>query len=511
MGESTFDAAAAEEVWPESPVADSARAWMPAPVTAPAVFAPASAVQQSSGVPGYGQTNAAPSAYAGMAAGTPFGEHVPVEPHGTGGGAGRKKRVVLGSVAAGVVVVLAVGAAFAYTTFFRGSSTPEEAVEQLVDGVLTGDLIALGTAIAPSEVSALQPAMEDLQRLSETPASQASGAYSEIIDAVDVTVSGLEYETETVTDGVAIVRVVAGTIEATADEATLVDAVVALQEESLRSTLEEWGYTASEIEDQVASVRQDAQTWVDDTFPWRGDIEDAVDSLTADETDGLAHPASPIAFVAVEEGGWYISPMLTLAEYGLWAQGDSAGRRGTDVVPAAPSATAEEAVESTAEAIEQLFATGDVEDLAATLPLAERRVVSLYGNAVLDGVDWSSAPAVSIEVDASPAGDDARPGRLELTDLQVAVEPTDDWGVTTTLAYADGCFSVDDGWSQQTCLRDLPTLDEWGVDGLYVTAVQEQGGWLVSPWGTFGDYLAQFAQVAVEHDGDGGLGALGER
>ncbi|WP_062515872.1 hypothetical protein [Demequina gelatinilytica] len=419
-------------------------------------------------------------------------------------------RVVAGIVAGVVVLALAAGGAFAYFTFLHGAGSPQSAVEKLVDGALSGDMVALGTSIAPSERELFQDLADGFdeiaqQRLGGVADAEESFDVEAILDTVDVDLRGMVYETEELAEGVAVVRITGGVIEADVDKGPFIDAVMEQYEAAATAGLEEMGYDPSMIDSELDTARDAIDSWVDETFPWTFDIAQVLEEQ-AEHVDPDAGDLSPLAFVTVDEGGWYVSPMLTVAELASYA---AVGRvdHGGAVVDALAFATPEQAVTGTADAVEEFFSTHDLEALAAVMPLPERRLLSIYGEPLLDEVDWSGAPELTLDITDVDVATDGGRAVAEVLAFLVAVEPTDG-GSPSTVRYDDGCMTVETSYQEELCLSDAPPLEMLGIDDLTLTVLKEGDGWLVSPFATLGDYLVRVTEGYADASEDGSLEEL---
>ncbi len=209
--------------------------------------------------------------------------------------------VFLGGV--GVVAVTAFGGAGG------GADSPEAAVEALAMALDQEDVIAALEVLAPSEVgtaSDLYPRVLDL--------AVQEGALEDIdwLAGVDFQVTGLETRTEQLHDGVALVELVAGTFSLTIDP-ELADAIF------LDGTDTEMSVTVSEMREELAGLVEDQALGEDVYLEFPFSVR-AVDSI--------------FVMTVKRDGGWFVSPFYTGAEY---------GRQMLDLPPADFSASRENA------------------------------------------------------------------------------------------------------------------------------------------------------------------------
>jgi len=142
----------------------------------------------------------------------------------------------------------------------------------------------------------------------------------------------------------------------------------------------------------------------------------------------------PIQLVAVREGsGWYISPVLTIAEYAFLAARDEnpSLQRGEPLASGQRKSfgSPTEAVEGMKQALARTLETGDITEVAAALPEAESRLVALYGPAVFDGIREVLADPGGItvsleELSATPLTTDSSWVRMGLDNFRLSLRPS---------------------------------------------------------------------------------------
>lgn len=410
------------------------------------------------------------------------------------------KGLLIGLVAGGAALVVAIATVTWVTVSntFSGSSSPQAAVEKLIGGATELDPLALFTSLAPSEISTFRPAVEQLRSISGDVAGVDYDALAkELMDAADITLEGLKFETEYIMDDVAIVRLTAGVITVDGDSDRLAATLTELNREQMTMQYRAWGYSSREIEDRIDDFEDSLADQLYRELPFEFDVYDVVD-----EFDYYGLP-SPIAVVVVKEGGWYVSPMLTSAEASFaqlsyaaerWGYSD-VPRRGRSIVEAARFDTPQAALEGAAAAVERFTDNGRIEGLAAVLPLAERRLLSIYGPAVADPLAIRDS---DVSLSFRPLDFDIEVKRdiayAEIVELGIRVETRYD---TTNLNLRGWCWRVrsENRSDDRGCLDDLPFVRELRLDESRLVLVRENGSWLLSPVATLGEIGARAADA----------------
>ena len=432
-----------------------------------------------------------PSAYAPSAA-------YPVAGGGPEGAAPRprksKKWWFIG-IAAGLVVLLAGGGVFAYVTIFSklgGASSPEASVEKLFTGIADFDAVSIYGAISPSEIGTLQSSVERLKDLKLTDGGDTVD-YEKLIKAVSdnttVELNDVEYETEEIAEDVSAVTIVSGSVHIDTDPEAVADAYMAVAREQIEAQSDSLGYTDSEVEDLLAESREQIVTQLEDTMPFDLDTDQVEETL-----------GKPFSLVSVKEGGsWYISPLLSIGEYALDASG---GERGA-MVDAAEFGSPEDALQGFLDGTNAAIADGDFDALAASLPLAERRFVSLYGSALAGSANFEGSGSGfsidTLEVTPDVSGDIAR---IAIDKLVLSIDGVSDFSyeISGVCATVVSEYSDDGG-----CLTDIPQAEKLGIGEARIVAVKEDGDWFVSPLSTLSDIGAIVSEHAVELSNAGEL------
>lgn len=417
----------------------------------------------------------------------------------------RSKKPFFIILAAGIVVALLAIGGIAWAVIgskIGGSPTPEAAATKMVDGLTSLDPLTIYGSFAPSEISAFMPALERLGDMQ--PAEGDGGSLTDSLgalkNALDVQVSDITAEAEEIAEGVQRVSYTGGTITIDGDEDEVTNALADLMAYGM-------GVTGIDVDD----ARADALAEL------RGTIELP---QTIDLADFSIAPLQNLSVVSVQEGGsWYISPLLTQID-SMYLDASDYSRLPSparSVVAAAPADSPEAAAAALADAI----VNGSLDDVAAHLPLPERRALSIYGPAFEMGIEgWNrDLELEAAEFTAESGGSTAR---LQITDLSVSGMLyggySDD---KVTLNLYEHCVNAeyyDSYWEETSfnsiCLDTMLPGDlytELGIDEVAFVAVREEGGWFVSPLATLADISSIITTHVVELNAEGRLDEVFER
>jgi len=395
----------------------------------------------------------------------------------------RRTRMWVG-IGVAVALVLGVGGAgYAYVAAkLSGSATPEAAVTKLLDGVATKDPLALAGALSPAEFSPFKAVYGDLTDRKDTGDPAVRAAVQKALDSVRITVDGLRTRTTTLDTGLAKVTITAGTVTVDGDAGLIADAVATATEGSARGL------------------------FATDSADLRGQLSDELSAklpYSLNLADDLAFQGGgPFLVTVQEKGRWYVSPLMTLGEYLAQSAGITRG-----AMPVAADAVRPkdpvDAAKQFAAALEKV-PSGDLGPLAATLPLAERRFVDVYGQAFVDEATKGDPQGGGTLTMTSTDFQVVSQGRssAEVAPTRLAFDLTDGTGATQSVTTDGRCLTVESaGDSTHACTSDQPLLGTLGLDQLRLTTVTEDGGWYVSVFGTVGSltttvekHLAELAQ-----------------
>jgi len=422
-----------------------------------------------------------------------------------------------------------------------GSATPEAAAKKLVTSVTSLDPLSLYGSLAPSEFSAFEPAAKTMLA---TQTDENSESAQKLIDSLKrevkiTTTTPLTTESAPIIEGeVERVTITEGVIEIDGDPEKVADVIIDFYAPIAEAQSEAYGYSLSkgELEDVRDTIAEDLA----DELPYEIDFSDLDFDLTV---------------VSVKEGGsWFVSPMLTFADYAHLSSGGSDRALGDEII--APASNGAKSPEAAATMLTEAIVAGDYDAIVSQMPLPERRLLSVYGESLLGSAgidpnriaDEMSENGLDLQLEAAEYAAKSDGGTARVTidrlafstmsydywsdlDLEQNIEIVSTKGDTCVLVegeraeYVDywgseydylweewlddrsylGSFSdwLDDNgyneyeiefFSEENCLSDLmseqPMLENLGISEWSIIAVQENGTWKISPLGTIADISA---------------------
>lgn len=425
---------------------------------------------------------------------------------------GGRRGWVIGAVAAGAVVLLVAGAAVAWNMLRpAGAATPTAAAERGIAAVQTGDARALFGALAPSEMAGLGDVIENALQI-----ESAGDSYEQMVaalaDNTEVTFADLEFEERQIAPGVVRVTVVGGSVTIDGDPARVAGALRAFAEPLDRATAASWGSDSSAIEDSMVGAQAALTADLGGTLPLTLDLG----------PDGGDMIVPPLSVVAVDEGGWYISPVLTLAD--LWIRqslvlaigpgSDALAERdrvlGDWVPEPRAAASPDAALDAALNGFGAWMMSGDSLSWAETLPLPERRLIAIYGDAVMGMLRTGNATMgsqVSLTFEPVRAPWVERDGAAYLRVEDLAWTWSDTYQQRTFRIQGD-CIE-DVGWGGRYCLSGgWAGAEVLALDDPAIVAVPVDGGWQVSALRTVAHAAARALPGYAEAASDGDLSEL---
>jgi hypothetical protein len=304
----------------------------------------------------------------------------------------RKKRGLLVAAAVVVALVVAGGGAWALLALRGGggAASPEEAAESLLVDLASLDFSKVASRVAPSEQTLFDPVMEIADDSKNQTADQkkALEIWEDVRSSLTIKFDDLTFSSQSLADGVDRTAVTGGTVSLDADTDKLADAIMDLYDLS--------GDSAASMS-QSLSMLMGVPNLDADLLTNRSDIKDKLDqffpvSKALDDLVAMAQMDDLFVVTVKEDGKWFSSASMTLAQYAYEDAGLDNDALG-DPIPDGEMKGAskpEEAVTNLVAALNATAETGDLRELAKALPVAESRLVAVYGTALAESSEIGS-------------------------------------------------------------------------------------------------------------------------
>ncbi len=402
----------------------------------------------------------------------PGGHHVPapgVVPPATAGigpeaapgsAPGRRPRVAL--VLGGALALIAVlaGAWVAYGFFNRGgAASPEAAVEALASSLESQDPALAASVLNPAETRLLADLVDEV---GSARGRVDAGSNGSSVGGTRIEVKDLRLRSEELGPRLARVTIRSADVEVAATRSGLPPAV-----------------RTAAFEMDEGEVR------------WNLDVNDV---------------AGDVSVIVVEDGGWYVSPALTVADHVVADRAESDGfEADPDYDDFGEVDTFDEGAETPGEAIDLLadaISSGDPRDMVAALPSDQGQFGVVYGDALetilttsidtsvmMDG--WLSLDDVDVEEEDGPDGTT----RLLIRSATVADNSSGDVWVVDGVDVCAGGSDCDNSWSSDgSALRRL--VEESLGGSLSLIARPVDGGWKIDPVASILDMATRVVRSA---------------
>jgi hypothetical protein len=398
-----------------------------------------------------------------------------------------------------------------------GAGSPEDAVRQFAGAVSDEDIVSAITMMPPSEVGSVhelyEPVIELLVR------NDALDEDGNPLQGVDIEIADLQLETEDLADGITKVRITGGRVT--------LDIVAAELDEQIR---------------QGSPYMEDVHEELDlaDLDSLVAEANAELESLGADS--GVEPGAlSGVFLMTVREGDrWYVSPTYTLAEvarealglpapeFGSWRDQVGPGAESpTEVVESYVGALSSLDSESLVDAIESgepipsldikgALAPGEFAAFFDYMPTFEAWVEETVGAEAFDDQQAAEAELadllrdLSFDISADVEAEDRTigDGRAKVVIRSARFELHATGRVDGEAVRVDAMVEVYDGtcadvsaealvdgivepFEASECMDELPGTD---FDGVFIVAIERDGGWYFSPTET----LVEYARLAID-------------
>lgn len=367
-------------------------------------------------------------------------------------------------------------------------------VERLFDALEDQDWTALGLLLPPDETYQLAGLLRDSADLQQTLGGSAD-TMADQLDGVSIDVSDLSLSSAGIGSDLTKVTIERATIVVRIDGKTV---------ESLTELIPD--VPVAVVGDIEAGGAIGVTISIDGpevSYEYRSgsDIDSGGESLVI---DGDAQ--APFLMSVRRDGGWFVSPMFTVAQYlaedSGWEAADSSG---SEVTYDSPAEAAAGFVEGLAETIE----TSDIDHVANAMGGVEARLLRTYSagiNAELESdPDLGSGSDVRVTVRENDF--DITPGengqaRITISRIGLTVGSN---GRSATIDFDSECvrLAADDEPDEVGCISDGGEFSSRLYRSLgHLVAVPEDGGWKISPVATYFDWIGIVARELAGLDAD---------
>lgn len=437
-----------------------------------------------------------------------LGGSLPPLPPGASGRSGGSRGWIFAALSVLAVALLAVvvwRVAFAAAS---GATSPEQAVEDLLQGVADQDGVAVLGAVSPGETAGVQAFETALTERLEAAGADPADAVAE---GLAIELGDVELSAERLSDHAYRVTVDQAVFTGTSDadgeiEVDLAEAwevlpglasmaMVGGMDDGSYSILEEGDAFSSSIELEpgaVTSQEADVEGMVE--VP-EEELEEYDEYLEDDFGFDMPDPA----FIVVQEdGGWHVSMIGTVADVvNAMADGPEPDFEALSAAVTGDRTTAptpEGAIASLLEAV----SSEDVPTVLDALPLSQVGGLYPYAGAIQDSLDAEGVD-VELEVTDIATSEVSRDGdllTLAVDAATVEASYTDEYtdAETSTMTVEGPCVAFD---GDESCLPERLT-ELTGIDGFTVTVREVDGGYQVDPVATLFSYLETAAENVPE-------------
>jgi hypothetical protein len=378
-------------------------------------------------------------------------------------------------IAAGVAVVVALAGAGAAVAFLgspaHGAGDPTSAATAFVNAVHSKRLASMGNMIAPTEVQTVTAQGGSLALPSPefSPDQAFQGASQKLWEGVTIDVEDLGFTSVAIAEGVQRVEWTEGSISVDVEAEAMKEFLIASQDASDNMLLQLMGASAFSGTTALPVGAIDAM------------VKEFSSSLpvtvTAQEmASQLAFP--PFVVTVEEQGRWYVSVAMTLAEYAFAAASalNPALEHGSTIPDdeRATFSTPEAAGEGFTQALQVALETGSLTELAKVLPKAESRLFSVYGPALMGAASDASGSKATLEaLTFSPEDTEGDWAWLAIQDFALAAPSGGGVHLTRTDPDTYSLVAGPDAAEQATASITATGTEEWkiaysamGPDGL---------------------------------------------
>ena len=399
---------------------------------------------------------------------------------------GKRRRKKWVPIAAVLAAVLAVGGgAFAVYTYLtqRGAASPDEVMSTVSQAIVDKDIISMFKMVSPSEIDTVADSADAIRdggsdsrkgsSKADPGALLSKDAINNYLEALDVSSSEMTYSVDQKSDDLAIATISSWHLDVSVDQ-SLADTLRTRYQSAKGSSL-------TDDEEEFFSNLDFSDLSYDGDF-------------AEDFSEDFNNEGIPLEIVMIKEDGrWYISPLLTSAQWSYqtqtkWDDDVESPNYDADFDSVKGADSPEAAVQNLTEAILDARRPSDMleDNVTGLLSLPERRLAMVYGPVMVgDDRKFSERASENVKIDWDLTSTDigggqavVQPGNSKITlnpddeDEKITFEFKGNTMKVTTPASENNTASVD-------FTRQLKDPDRLGV-----VVEKSDGTWHVSSSGT---------------------------
>lgn len=369
-----------------------------------------------------------------------------------------------------------------------GATSATASVEKFFDALEDKDWTDLGLSLAPDETSQIAVLLKQAAELQES-VGGSTDSVTDHLEGVSIDVSDLSLSSDDVAQDLTKVVIERATIVMEIDE----KATEALADLIPDAGTEDLGGIAVTVSIDGPEV----------SYDYRG----GSDGDSGRETVVINGDSQPPFLMSVRrDGGWFVSPAFTIAQYLAEEAGwDAADSGGSDVTFDSP----EEAAAGFVEGLAETIVTADIGHVADAMGGVEARLLRTYAAGI--NAELKSDPdlglGTDIQVTVRDTDFDVTPGedgQARITIAGIGLELGSD-GRRATIDFDGECVRLvaDDEPDEGACISDGGEFASRLYRALgHLVAVPQDGGWKVSPVATYFDWLGIAARELSGFDPD---------
>ena len=399
---------------------------------------------------------------------------------------GKRRRKKWVPIAAVLAAVLAVGGgAFAVYTYLtqRGAASPDEVMSTVSQAIADKDIISMFKMVSPSEIDTVADSADAIRdggsdsrkgsSKADPGALLSKDAINSYLEALDVSSSEMTYSVDQKSDDLAIATISSWHLDVSVNQ-SLADTLRTRYQSAKGSSL-------TDDEEEFFSNLDFSDLSYDGDF-------------AEDFSEDFNNEGIPLEIVMIKEDGrWYISPLLTSAQWSYqtqtkWDDDVESPNYDADFDSVKGADSPEAAVQNLTEAILDARRPSDMLDDSVTglLSLPERRLAMVYGPVMIgDDAKFSERASENVKIDWDLTSTDIGGGQsvVQPGNSTITLNPDDD-DEKITFEFEGNTMKVttpasDNNTASVDFTRQLEDPDRLGV-----VVEKGDGTWHVSSSGT---------------------------